>query len=131
MYNLLMYTVSDLEYLRVPIQVEHVEEVENAGVVDPEDAVVVLRGAVWVVIERSAQLARPVHRVQLRVVAAPAQVRPRVLQLQQLHALSPVTTHHNHHQKIKPRSKFHHWVEFPPNIVFGPDNEDIQRFGIK
>lgn len=74
-----MYTISELEHLWIPVQIEDIEEVEYTRVVYPEDAVVVLRGTVRVIVEQRAEGRRPVRQVQLRVVPAPAEVRPRVL----------------------------------------------------
>lgn len=76
-----MNTVGELKQLRVPIQVENIEEVEYTLVVYPEDAVVVLRRAVRVVVELGAESQRPVPGVQFGVVPSPAEMRPGVLQL--------------------------------------------------
>lgn len=58
-----MYTIRKLKHLRVPIQVEDIKEVQYTGVVDPEDSVIVLRGAVGVVVEERSQRGRPVREV--------------------------------------------------------------------
>lgn len=74
-----MYAISVLEQLRIPVQVEDIEELQNAGIVYPEDAVIVLSCTIGVVVELRAQRRGPVHRVQLGVVPAPTEVGPGVL----------------------------------------------------
>ena len=69
---------------RVPVEIDALEEALQRGVVDPEDAVVVLHRARLVVVEGLAQLRRPRLRVVHRKRALPAHLRPRVLELQQL-----------------------------------------------
>lgn len=82
-----MGAVGVREERRVPAEVGDLEELAEAVVVDPKDAVVERGRTLGVVVERLLQLARPVHHVQLRVVATPAHVRPRILQHYQPHSL--------------------------------------------
>ena len=70
------------EHARVPVHVKHVEVVLQRLVVDPEHAVVEVCRVLGVVVELLPEGGGPVPRVQLGPVAAPPQVRPRVLQLQ-------------------------------------------------
>lgn len=83
-----MYAISELKQLGVPIEIKNIKELQYTRVIYPEHSVVVLSGAVRVVVQCGAEVRRPVDSVQLAVVASPAEVRPRVLELQKLYALS-------------------------------------------
>lgn len=62
---LLMYAISVLKQLRIPIHVKHIEKLQDTVVVDPKHSVVEFSGAVRVVVKKPLQLRSPVSYVEL------------------------------------------------------------------
>lgn len=85
MKNLLVNYVSELEQTRIPIHWQCVEVEQQRTIVDPEHAIILrlFRNESQPLL----QFLRPVDAIDIRIIALPTNVWPRVFQLQQFDTL--------------------------------------------
>lgn len=69
-----------LEKGRIPAQVNDIEKGAKTVVIDPEHSVVICRCVSWIVVQQLLHFLRPVSDVQLRVIATPSYMGPRILE---------------------------------------------------
>lgn len=75
-----MDAVGVFEQLWVPIHVEDIEEGTNTVIIDPKDPIIELSGTIGIIVEQLLQLGSPMSQIELRIVAPPSKMGPRVLQ---------------------------------------------------
>lgn len=56
---------SKIKHARIPIQIENIEKLNNASVVNPENSIIVLGRAVWIIVEQISKFLSPMNGVQL------------------------------------------------------------------
>lgn len=70
-----------IEQARIPIHIENIKETQYTLIVNPKHAVIKHSSTVWVEIQGLFQVRGPMKAIKLRVVTAPSNIRPGVLEL--------------------------------------------------